>query len=49
MSPPISDRDERLIDMRAQGFMSDTDLRRDSTAPRRPEATTSRARRKTGW
>ena len=37
MSPPISDRDERLIDMRAQGFMSDTDLRRDSTAPRRPD------------
>ena len=32
MSPPISDRDERLIDMRAQGFMSDADLRRDDAA-----------------
>ncbi|MFG6432407.1 error-prone DNA polymerase [Roseateles sp. LYH14W] len=32
MSPPISDRDERLADMRAQGFSSDADLRRNAKA-----------------
>ncbi|WP_457426861.1 error-prone DNA polymerase [Roseateles sp. P5_E7] len=38
MSPPISDRDERLIDMRAQGFTSDAELRRDANAPKRQAA-----------
>ena len=47
--PPISDRDERLIDMREQGFTSDADLRRDADAQRqlwphaRPDGASSRS------